>query len=34
MSDEFKNRLLVHARTVVDHAGRAQSEEATKSLRG
>ena len=30
MSDEFKNRLLVHARTVVDRAGRAQSEEATK----
>jgi predicted type IV restriction endonuclease len=30
VSDEFKNRLLVHAGTVVDHAGRAQSEEATK----
>src|SRR5215204_4717382 len=30
MSDEFKNRLLVHARTVVDRAGRAQSEEASK----
>ena len=32
MSEEFKNRLLVHARTVVDRAGRAQSEEATKQF--
>lgn len=30
MSEEFKNQLLVHARTMVDRAGRAQSEEATK----
>jgi hypothetical protein len=32
MSEEFKNQLLVHARTVVDRAGRAQSEEATKQF--
>ena len=32
MSEEFKNRLLTHARTVVDHAGRAQNEEATKQF--
>lgn len=32
MSEEFKNRLLVHARTVVDRAGRVQSEEATKQF--
>jgi hypothetical protein len=32
VSEEFKNRLLVHARTVVDRAGRAQSEEATKQF--
>ncbi len=30
MSEDFKNRLLTHARTAVDRAGRAQSEEATK----
>ena len=30
MSEEFKNRLLVYARTAVDRAGRAQNEEATK----
>jgi predicted type IV restriction endonuclease len=30
VSEEFKNRLLVHARTAVDRAGRAQNEEATK----
>jgi len=30
--EEFKNRLLVHARMVVDRAGRAQSEEATKQF--
>ena len=32
MSEEFRNRLLTHARTVVDRAGRAQSEEATKQF--
>ena len=32
MSEEFKNGLLTHARTVVDHAGRAQNEEATKQF--
>jgi hypothetical protein len=32
VSEEFKNRLLVHARTVVDRAGRVQSEEATKQF--
>ena len=32
MREEFKNRLLVHARMVVDRAGRAQSEEATKQF--
>jgi predicted type IV restriction endonuclease len=32
VSEEFKNRLLTHARTVVDHAGRAQNEEATKQF--
>jgi predicted type IV restriction endonuclease len=32
VSEEFKNRLLTHARTVVDRAGRAQSEEATKQF--
>jgi predicted type IV restriction endonuclease len=32
VSEEFKNRLLVQARTVVDRAGRAQSEEATKQF--
>lgn len=32
MSEEFKNRLLTHARTVVDRAGRAQTEEATKQF--
>ena len=32
MSEEFKNQLLVHARTMIDRAGRAQSEEATKQF--
>jgi hypothetical protein len=32
VSEEFKNQLLVHARTMVDRAGRAQSEEATKQF--
>jgi predicted type IV restriction endonuclease len=32
VSEEFKNRLLTHARTVVDRAGRAQTEEATKQF--
>ena len=32
MSEDFKNQLLVHARTVVERAGRAQSEEATKQF--
>ena len=32
MSEEFKNRLVTHARTVVDRAGRAQTEEATKQF--
>jgi predicted type IV restriction endonuclease len=32
MSEEFKNRLLVHAKTAVERAGRAQSEEATKQF--
>ena len=32
MSEEFKNQLLTHARTVVDRAGRAQNEEATKQF--
>jgi hypothetical protein len=32
VSDEFKKRLLNHARTVVDRSGRAQSEEATKQF--
>lgn len=32
MSEEFKNRLLSHARTAADRAGRAQSEEATKQF--
>jgi hypothetical protein len=32
VSDEFRNRLLTHARTVVDRAGRAQGEEATKQF--
>ena len=32
MSEEFKKRLLDHARTVVDRAGKAQSEEATKQF--
>ena len=32
MSEEFKNRLLTHARKVVDRAGRAQTEEATKQF--
>ena len=32
MSDEFKNRLLVHAKTAVERAGRAQNEEATKQF--
>lgn len=32
MSEDFKNRLLTHARTVVDRAGRAQTEEATKQF--
>jgi hypothetical protein len=30
VSEEFKNRLLTHARTVVERAGHAQSEEAAK----
>src|SRR5215217_4476639 len=30
MSEEFKNRLLVHEKTAVGRAGRAQNEEATK----
>jgi predicted type IV restriction endonuclease len=32
MSEEFKNELLIHARTVVEHAGHAQTEEATKQF--
>jgi predicted type IV restriction endonuclease len=32
VSEEFKNQLLVHARTMIDRAGRAQSEEATKQF--
>lgn len=32
MSEEFKNRLLSHAKTAVDRAGRAQNEEATKQF--
>jgi predicted type IV restriction endonuclease len=32
VSEEFKNQLLTHARTVVDRAGRAQTEEATKQF--
>jgi hypothetical protein len=32
LSEEFKNRLLIHARTAVDRAGRAQNEEATKQF--
>jgi hypothetical protein len=32
VSEEFKNRLLVHAKTAVDRAGRAQNEEATKQF--
>lgn len=32
MSEEFKNRLLVHAKTAVERAGRAQNEEATKQF--
>jgi predicted type IV restriction endonuclease len=32
VSEDFKNRLLTHARTVVDRAGRAQTEEATKQF--
>jgi hypothetical protein len=30
--EEFKNRLLIHARTAVDRAGRAPNEEATKQF--
>jgi hypothetical protein len=30
VSEEFRNRLVVHAKTAVDRAGRAQNEEATK----
>ena len=32
VSEEFKNRLLTHARIMVDRAERAQSEEATKQF--
>jgi hypothetical protein len=32
MSEEFKNRLLVHAKTAVERAERAQNEEATKQF--
>jgi predicted type IV restriction endonuclease len=32
VSEEFKNRLLVHAKTAVERAGRAQNEEATKQF--
>jgi predicted type IV restriction endonuclease len=32
VSEEFRNRLLTHARKVVDRAGRAQTEEATKQF--
>jgi predicted type IV restriction endonuclease len=32
MSEEFKNRLLIHAKTAVERAGRAQNEEATKQF--
>jgi predicted type IV restriction endonuclease len=32
VSEEFKKRLLTHAQTAVDRAGRAQSEEATKQF--
>jgi predicted type IV restriction endonuclease len=32
MSEEFKNRLLIDAKTAVERAGRAQSEEATKQF--
>ena len=32
MSEEFKNRLLVHAKTAVERAGRAQNEEAAKQF--
>src|SRR5215218_6474791 len=32
VSEDFKNRLLVHAKTAVDRAGRAQNEEATKQF--
>jgi predicted type IV restriction endonuclease len=32
VSEEFKNRLLVHARTAVERAERAQNEEATKQF--
>ncbi|HET7270170.1 MAG TPA: type I restriction endonuclease [Rubrobacter sp.] len=32
MSEEFKNRLLIHAKTTVERAGRAHNEEATKQF--
>lgn len=32
MSEEFNNRLLVHAKTAVERAGQAQNEEATKQF--
>src|SRR5215213_3236957 len=32
MSEEFKNRLLVHAKTAIERAGQAQNEEATKQF--
>ncbi len=32
VSEEFKNRLLAHARTAVDRASRARNEEATKQF--
>src|SRR5215212_8769169 len=32
VSEEFKNRLLVHAKTAVDRASRAHNEEATKQF--
>ena len=32
VSEDFKNRLLVHAKTAVDRAGRAPNEEATKQF--
>ena len=32
MSEEFRTRLLTHARTAVVRAGRAQNEEATKQF--